>query len=73
MFDPLKPKLVQIIFKHSVRTAKETHHVTITKISCLMTFKEIIVVYSEKNTKPINTIFVQKSELLKVKEEVDHI
>jgi hypothetical protein len=33
-----------------------------------MTFKEIIVVYSEKNTKPINTIFVQKSELLKVKE-----
>jgi hypothetical protein len=29
----LKPKLVWIIFKNSVRTAKKTQHFTVTKIS----------------------------------------
>jgi hypothetical protein len=45
------PKLVKIIFKNSVRTAKETHHFTITKINWLTLFKEIIAVYSENHTK----------------------
>jgi hypothetical protein len=45
--NPLKPKLVQIIFKNSVRTAKKTPHFTITKINWLMLFKEIIAVYTE--------------------------
>jgi hypothetical protein len=52
----LKPKLVQIIFKISVRTAKKNttlHHYT--KINLLMSFKEIITVYTENHTKPINT------------------
>jgi hypothetical protein len=46
----LKPKLIQIIFKNSVRTAKKTQHFTIIKISWLTLFKEIIAVYSENHT-----------------------
>jgi hypothetical protein len=51
----LKPKLVQILFKDSVRTSKRTPHFTITKINCLKLFKEIIAVYSENHAKPIKT------------------
>jgi hypothetical protein len=51
----LKQKLVQMIFKNSVRTAKKTLHFTITKINWLTLFQEIIAVYSENNAKPINT------------------
>jgi hypothetical protein len=52
LFNPLKPKLVEIIFKNSVRTAKKTQLFTITKINWLTLFKEIITVYSENYTKP---------------------
>jgi hypothetical protein len=38
---------------NSVRTAKETQHVTITKINLLTLFKEIIAVYSENGMKHI--------------------
>jgi hypothetical protein len=55
LFNPLKPKLVEIIFKNSVRTAKKTQLFTITKINWLKLFKEIIAFYSEDHTKPINT------------------
>jgi hypothetical protein len=51
---PLKQKLVWIIFKNSVRTAKKTLHFKITKINWLTLFKEIIAVYTENHTKPIN-------------------
>jgi hypothetical protein len=44
-----------IIFKNSARTSKRTPHFTITKINCLTLFKEIIAVYSENHSKPINT------------------
>jgi hypothetical protein len=37
-FNPLKSKLIQIIFKNSVRTAKKTQHFTITKINWLILF-----------------------------------
>jgi hypothetical protein len=50
--NPLKPKLGYIIFKNPVRTAKKTQLSTITKISWLMPFKEIIAVYGENHTKP---------------------
>jgi hypothetical protein len=53
-FNPLKTKLVCMIFKNSVRTSKRTPHFTITKINWLMLFKEIIAVYCENHTKPIN-------------------
>jgi hypothetical protein len=55
--NPLKQELVFIIFKNSVRTAKKTPHVTITKISGLALFKEIIAVNSENHIKPINTFY----------------
>jgi hypothetical protein len=55
LFKPLKPKLVYIILKNSVRTVKKTQHFTITKINLLTLFREIIVVYSEDHKKPINT------------------
>jgi hypothetical protein len=41
------PKLIEILFKHSVRTAKKTQLFTVTKINWLMLFKEAIAVYSE--------------------------
>jgi hypothetical protein len=56
----LKPKIVCIIFKNSVRTAKKTQHFTITKINWLTLFKEIIAVYRVNHTRPIN----KKGELL---------
>jgi hypothetical protein len=62
-FNPLKPKLVQIVFKNSVRTAKKTQHFTITKISWLTLFKEIAV-YSEKHKMPINTLRGQNTVFL---------
>jgi hypothetical protein len=55
LLNPLKPKLVQIILKNSVRTSKRTPHLTITKIDWLMLLKEIMAVYSESQTRPINT------------------
>jgi hypothetical protein len=51
----LKPKLVYIIFKNLVRTAKKTQLFTIKKINWLTLFKEMIPVYSENRTKPMNT------------------
>jgi hypothetical protein len=59
----LKPKLVQIIFTDSVRTAKKTQHFTIKKINWLTLFKEIIAVYTENHTKDTNN----KADLLIVK------
>jgi hypothetical protein len=50
--DPLKTKLVYVLFKNSVRTSKRTPTFTITKINWLMLFKEIIAVYSENHAKP---------------------
>jgi hypothetical protein len=52
-----------MLFKNSVRTSKRTPHFTITKINWLTLFKEIIAVYSENYTKPIN----KNAELLILK------
>jgi hypothetical protein len=54
IFNPLKPKLVQIIFKNWVRTSKTTPHFTMININLLTLFKEIIAVYPEISTKPAN-------------------
>jgi hypothetical protein len=54
-------KLVYIVFKNSVRTSKRTPILTITKISWLMLFKEIIAVYSENYAKPIDTLLTVKA------------
>jgi hypothetical protein len=41
--NPLKPKLVWILFMNSVRTAKKTLHLTITKISWVNPLKPKLV------------------------------
>jgi hypothetical protein len=61
MINPMKPKLVLIIFNNSVRTAKKTQLFTITKISWLMLFKKIIAVYSENHTKPDEDLLIFKA------------
>jgi hypothetical protein len=65
--DRLKLKLIETTFKESVRTAKKTLHLSITKISWLMLFKEIIAVYFENHTKATYTFSGQNTELLIVK------
>jgi hypothetical protein len=50
------PKLIYIIFIHGDITANETRRVSMTTINLLMLLKEIIAVYSEKVTTPINTL-----------------
>jgi hypothetical protein len=52
---PLRPKLVYIIDKNSVRTTKKTQHFTVTKINRLTLFKEIIAVYCENRMKHVTT------------------
>jgi hypothetical protein len=60
-FNPLIPRLVWIIFKNSVRTAKKTQHFTITKINWLTLFKEIIAVYTENLTKYTMKLLIFKA------------
>jgi hypothetical protein len=50
-----------MLFKDPVRTSKRTPYFTITKISWLTLFKEIIAVYSENHTKPINKLCEQNA------------
>jgi hypothetical protein len=54
------------MFKHPVRVSKKTPYFSITKISWLMKFREIIAVYSEKN-KGHNAFCPQNVELLIVR------
>jgi hypothetical protein len=64
LLNPMKLKLVQIIFKNSVCTSKKTQDFFITKTSWLMLFKEIITAYFENRTKSINTLCEQNAELM---------
>jgi hypothetical protein len=68
-FYPIQPSFgfKGLIFKNSVRTAKKTPHFTITKISWLTLFREIIAVYTENHTKSINTLYGQNAEFLNLK------
>jgi hypothetical protein len=50
----VKPKLVSLPFKNSVRTSKRTPYFPITEINWLTLFTEVIPAYSENHTKPIN-------------------
>jgi hypothetical protein len=55
LINPLKTKLVCVLFKNSICTSKRTPNFIITKINWLMLFKEIMAVYSENHAKPVNT------------------
>jgi hypothetical protein len=47
-----------MLFKNPVRTSKRTPHFTVTAISWLTLFKEIIAVYSKNHTKQIIMIIL---------------
>jgi hypothetical protein len=51
----MKPKLVSMLFKNSVRTSKRTLHFTITNINWLTLFEEIIAVYAYNHIRAVNT------------------
>ena len=57
----------RIVYKDPVRTAQETHSVSVIKTSQLMLYKEIIAVYSQIHTKHINTLCGQNVEFVNVK------
>jgi hypothetical protein len=48
-------KLVEIILKNSVRTAKKTQNFTVPGMNWITLFKEVIAVYSENHVEPMNT------------------
>jgi hypothetical protein len=59
--NPLKPKLISVIFKNTVCTAKEATHFNITEINWLMLFKEIIATYSENHVELVYTLSGQNT------------
>jgi hypothetical protein len=54
--------LKYIIFKNSVRTSQETHHVSATKPNRLLLFRETVAVYCEKHTEHTDTLSGQNEE-----------
>jgi hypothetical protein len=52
---------------HKVRTAQETHSVSVIKPNHLMLYREIIAVCSEIHTNPMNTLCGQNVEFANVK------
>jgi hypothetical protein len=57
LINPLKWKLVWIIFKNSFRTAKEARQLTFTKIIWLILFKRTMAGLSENHAKHMKTKF----------------
>jgi hypothetical protein len=57
----------RIIYKDPVRTAQESHSVSVIQTSQLMLYREIIVVCAQIHTKHINTLRGQKVEYVNVK------
>jgi hypothetical protein len=51
----LKLKGIEIIFKNSIPTALKIQYVSISRMKWLMLPMEVIAVYTENYTKPINT------------------
>jgi translation initiation factor IF-1 len=60
-------KHFQIIYRNSVRTSQETHHVSATKPNRVMLFGETVTVYCENHTKHTNTLCGENAEFLCVK------
>jgi hypothetical protein len=52
-------KLIWTEFKKSAPVSNKTQHISITKISWLLQFKKIIVIYTDNHMKPINTLCEQ--------------
>jgi hypothetical protein len=63
----IKMRLVKIIFKYSVPTAKKTQLTSITEINQLMLFKEAVDVYTDNYMKIIIHSVEKNAELRTVK------
>jgi hypothetical protein len=59
--------LAGVVLRDRVRTAQETHTVSVITTRQLMLYREIIAVCSQIHTKHINTLCGQNVELLNVK------
>jgi hypothetical protein len=55
------------LYKNSIRTSQETHHVSATETNRLMLFGEVIAVYCENHTEHINTLCGQNAETLYIR------
>src|SRR5215469_16735309 len=60
------------VYKDPVRTAQETHSVSVIQTSQLMLYREIIAVCSQIHTKHINTLCGQNVELYIKTQSVPH-
>jgi hypothetical protein len=65
-----RDKFIYVIFKSSVRTSQETHHVSTTEPNQLTLFREIIAVYCENHREHTNTLCEQNAGLLVLKQVV---
>jgi hypothetical protein len=52
----------QIIYRHSVPTSQEIHHVSATKTNWLNLFRETVAVYCESHTEHTNTLSGHNAE-----------
>jgi hypothetical protein len=50
------------MYKNSVRTSQETYHVSATKPSQLILFRETVAVYCENQTEQTDTLWEQNAE-----------
>jgi hypothetical protein len=60
-------KIFKIALKHSVLASIRTQLISISKISWLTLFREIVAIYSGNHTKPKNTLCAQNAGLVNVK------
>jgi hypothetical protein len=47
------------MYKNSVPTSQETHHISATKPNRLMMFRETVAVYSENHMEHINALWAE--------------
>jgi actin-related protein len=68
VLNPLKTEFVlNYIYKNSVRTSQETHHLSATETNRLMLFRETVAVYCENHTEHTDTLCGQNAEFWYVK------
>jgi hypothetical protein len=60
----------QIIYKNSVPTSQETHHVTATKPNRLMLFRETVAVYCENHVEHTDALCRQNAGFIVLKQVV---
>jgi hypothetical protein len=59
-------KTICIIYKNSVHTSQETHHISATKPNRLMLFRETVAVYCENHTEHTDTLCGQNAVYIRI-------